>query len=161
MPNLADFVILNLRRITLHLRTFTFALVFSCLDHDLVLTGKDCDQCWHAISSSFLRHDCFAILSLSPSVAPLSPVLLDGCWGRCCCGTQWGCCFVKAGQHHSLLPSPCASSVPQEVDESGPYASDSVSPGISSFSYVSEQVLDPRMHKKHLLGQTRRREMLF
>lgn len=61
---------------------------------------------------------------------------------------------MKAGQHQSLLPSPCASSAPQGEDESGPYASDSVSLGISSFSYASEQVLNPRMHKKHLLGQT-------
>lgn len=61
---------------------------------------------------------------------------------------------MKAGQRHSLLPCPRASSAPQEEDESGPYASVSVSAGISSFFYASEQVLNPRMHKKHLLGQT-------
>lgn len=61
---------------------------------------------------------------------------------------------MKAERRHSRLPFPCASSVAQEQHESEPYVSDSVSPGISSFSYVSEQVVNPRMHKKHLLGQT-------
>lgn len=61
---------------------------------------------------------------------------------------------MKAEYCHSLFPSQCASSADQEQDESGPYVLDSVSPGVSSFSYASERFLNPRMHKKHLLGQT-------
>lgn len=61
---------------------------------------------------------------------------------------------MKAGRRHSLFPFPRVSLAPLEEDESGPYVSDSVSSGISFFSCPSEQVLNPKMHKKYLLGQT-------